>query len=164
MPKITLRNQRVSDAKVFYEILSNPNFLYLRVCPKSIAEEKKFLRANQKKRRNNIDYNYTILYDGKIIGACGIKIDQHRKYIGEIGYFIDEEYWGRGIATKAVRLLEKIAFKKMGLKRIEILMDPRNIGSEKVAIKCNYNKEGTLRKAIMNGKKFTDAYLYAKVR
>jgi [ribosomal protein S5]-alanine N-acetyltransferase len=42
-------------------------------------------------------------------------------------------------------------------------MDPRNIGSEKVAIKCNYKKEGTMKKSIKNGSKFSGAHLYAKV-
>ncbi len=80
-----------------------------------------------------------------MVGGCGIKIDQHRTFIGEIGYFLDEEYWGKGIVTKAVKILEKIGFQKLGLKRIEVLMDPRNIGSEKVAIKCGYKKEGTMK-------------------
>jgi RimJ/RimL family protein N-acetyltransferase len=40
--------------------------------------------------------------------------------MGELGYFVDEKYWGKGIATEAVKLAEKIGFGKLGLKRIEI--------------------------------------------
>jgi len=43
-------------------------------------------------------------------------------------------------------------------------MDPRNKASEKVAIKCGYKKEGTLKKSIKMGDDFLDTYLYAKVR
>jgi [ribosomal protein S5]-alanine N-acetyltransferase len=161
--KIELRNQRVSDAKRFFEILNNPNFKYFNVYPKDIESEKEFLRQNAKKRKNNLEYNYAILFNGKLVGACGIKIDQHRTFIGEIGYFLDEAFWGKGIVTKAVKILEKLGFQKLGLKRIEILMNPRNIGSEKVAIKCGYKKEGTMKKSIKDGNKFSDAYLYAKV-
>ena len=42
-------------------------------------------------------------------------------------------------------------------------MDPRNKGSEKVAVKCGYKKEGTMKKAAKNGDAYTDAHIYAKV-
>lgn len=103
------------------------------------------------------------MFNGKLVGGCGIHINQFRTFIGEIGYFIDEESWGKGIATKAIKLLEKIGFQELGLKRIEILMDPKNVGSERIAIKCGYSKEGTMKKATKNGDDYTDAHLYAKV-
>ena len=161
--KVELRNQKVSDARRFFEILKNPNFKYFHVCPKDVKSEKEFLRQNAKKRKDNIEHNFSILYSGKLVGGCGIKINQCRKFIGEIGYFLDEPFWGKGITTEAVKILEKIGFKKLGLKRIEIIMDPRNIASEKVAIKCGYKKEGTMKKSIEDNGKFFDAYLYAKV-
>lgn len=163
MAKITLRDQKISDAKRFYEILNNPNFKFFRICPPSVEAERKFLRQNPDKKKRNYAYNYSILYDDKLVGGCGIKIDQHRKFIGEIGYFIDEIYWGKGIATKAVKLLEKIGFNKLKLSRIEILMDTKHISSKKVAIKCGYKKEGLMKKAIPNGNQLKDAYLYAKI-
>ena len=69
------------------------------------------------------------LYNNYIIGGCGIKINQHRNFIGEIGYFLDEKFWGKGFATKAVKILEKEGFKKLNLKRIEILIHPKNMKS-----------------------------------
>ncbi|MFP4403272.1 MAG: GNAT family N-acetyltransferase [Candidatus Woesearchaeota archaeon] len=164
MAKIKLRNQRVSDAKKFYEILNNPNFFYLDIKPKSIEDEKEWLRKNATKRKNNFEYNYTILYNNKIVGGCGIKINQHRKYIGEIGYFLDEKYWNKGIVTKAVLELEKIAFNKLKLIRIEIIMTKKNKPSEKVAIKCSYKKEGIIRKVVELNNKYEDCYLYSKVK
>ncbi|PIY93688.1 MAG: N-acetyltransferase [Candidatus Magasanikbacteria bacterium CG_4_10_14_0_8_um_filter_32_14] len=164
MSKITIRYQKVSDAKRFYEILSNPNFIYFPAKPKSVADEKKWLQNNPKRRKNNSEWNYTVLCDNQIVGTVGIKVNPRRKYIGEIGYFLDENFWNKGIMTKAVRLAEKEGFKKIGLTRIEILMQPKNKASEKVAIKCGYTKEGLLKKAIVgtDGKK-KDALLYAKV-
>jgi [ribosomal protein S5]-alanine N-acetyltransferase len=164
MSKVKIRYQKVSDAKRFYEILKNPNFAFLRTKVKSVADEIRFLRQNAKKRKDNIEYNFTILYNDFIVGGCGIKINQHRKFIGEIGYFIDEKYWGNGIASKAVRELEKIGFGKLKLKRIEIIMETKHKASEKVAIKCKYKKEGITRKAIENSGEYFDAYLYAKTK
>jgi len=164
MPKIKLRLQKVSDAKRFYEILKNSNFIYLNVKIKSIADEKKYLQGNLERRKANTDWGYTIIYGKEIVGGVGIKINFHRKYVGEIGYFIDEKYWGKGIASQAVKLLEPFCFKKLKLSRIEILMQPANKASEKVAVKNGYIKEGEMRKAV-KGKdgKMKNCYLYAKV-
>jgi len=160
--KIELRYQQISDAKRFCEILNNPNFEYFPVRPESIRDEANFLRQNKQKRKERIEFNYSIILRNKVVGAIGIKIDQHRTYIGEIGCFVDERYWGKGIATKAVLLLERIAFQELGIKRIEILMVKKNISSQKVAIKAGYKKEGIARRKVNLFGKYVDCYVYAK--
>ena len=162
--QIKLRPQRVTDAKRFFEILSNPKFIYFYSIPKTLQDEIDDLKGNAKRRKENIEHNFTILCDGKVVGGAGMKIRQENDFIGEIGYFIAEESWGKGIATKAVKLLEKIGFTKLKLKRIEAIMDTRHIGSEKVAIKAGYNKEGIMKSAIRNGKRYYDGLLYAKIK
>ena len=164
MAKVELRPQRVSDARRFYQIMKNPNFEFMRIPLNSIKDEIKFLKQNVSRRRKNFAYNYTILCDDKIVGGCGIKINQHRTFNGEIGYFIEQAYWGKGIATQAVRKLERIGFDELGLNRIEIFMNVRHRASEKVAIKCGYKKEGVMKKAIRTGKSYYDAFLYARVK
>lgn len=164
MSKVKIRYQKISDAKRFYEILNNPNFIFLRTKVKNVKDEIKWLKKNAKKRRENYEHNYTILCDDKIVGSIGIKINQHRSFIGEMGYFIDEKYWGKGIATFAVKELEKAGFSKLKLKRIEIVIDTKHLASEKVAIKCGYKKEGVMKKAIEMDGKYRDAYLYAKTK
>ena len=164
MKKIEIRYQQVSDAKRFYEILNNPNFIFFSVKPKSIKDEIKFLKQNVKKRKENFEYNFSVLYNKKMVGGAGIKISQHQKHIGEIGYFVDEKYWGRGIAPQAVKLLEKFAFNKLKLQRLEIRMNPKNKASQRVAIKTGYKKEGLLKKSFNFNGKLVDCYLYAKTR
>lgn len=164
MKKIKLRPQKISDAKRFYEILNNPNFIYFPVRPESVAAEKKWLKKSLRRRKDKTVANYSITYNREIVGGIGVKINYHRRYIGEIGYFIDEKYWGKGIASQAVKLLEDICFKKLKLSRIEIIMQPANKASEKVAIKNEYIKEGKLRKVFRNkAGEMKDSYLYAKV-
>ena len=165
MLKVSLRYPRLKDAARFLEILNNPNFKYLSVKVKTLKDEEKWLRALPLKRRKNIEWNYAILGDGKVVGAIGLKINQFRKHIAEIGYFVEEKYWGQGITTRAVKLLEAEAFKKLGISRLEIVMRPENPGSERVAIKNNYQKEGLLRKLEKDKQgKLRDHWLYAKVR
>jgi ribosomal-protein-alanine N-acetyltransferase len=162
-PRVTLRDQRISDAKQFFEILSNPNFIYFPAKPKSIKEEKDFLSQNKQKRISKTEFNYSIVYKENLAGAIGIRIDRFRPYVGELGYFVDEKYWGKGIASEAVKLAEEIGFGKLGLKRIEIMMIRKNKASENVAAKCGYKKEGIVRKKIFLNNQYHDGYLYAKV-
>ncbi|MFA6514063.1 MAG: GNAT family protein [Patescibacteria group bacterium] len=163
MPKVTIRYQLIKDARRFFEILNNPNFIYFPTSVNSVAEEKKILKENAQKRKDNISWNYSILYGNQLVGGIGVRINRTRPYAGEIGYFVDEKYWGKGISTQAVKLAEQEGFKKLGLNRIEIIMRPENKASEKVAIKNGYKKEGRMKKAIKdkNGM-MRDALLYAK--
>ena len=161
--KIDVRPQRLSDAKRFFEILSNPNFTYFSAKPKSVEEQKSYLRLNKDKLRNKSGFHFSIMYNEKIIGAIGIKIDLHRAYIGEIGYFIDEKYWRRGIATEAVQKMEEFIYANLKLHRIEIRMAKANKASQKVAIKCGYKKEGLLKQMLLVEGKWFDCYLYAKI-
>lgn len=163
--KVEIRKQRVTDAKRFFEIINRPEMTsFASIMPKDVEAEKEFLRGNAEKRKKNIEHNYAILADGKVVGGCGIKIDQHRKYIGEIGYFVDSEFWGKGIATKATKLVEKLGFKELGLLRISIIMNVTNPASEKVAINAGYIKEGLMKKAIKENERLVDVFLYAKTK
>ncbi len=163
MGKVKLRYQKVSDAERYFEILSNPNFLYFEVKVKSVKEEREWLEKNAEKREKNQEYNYAILYDDKLVGAVGIAMDTRRPHIGEIGYFLDEKYWEKGITTEAVKQAEKIAFEELELVRIEIRMEPENRASERIAIRCGYTKEGSVRKAYKRDGEYRDCLLYAKV-
>ena len=162
--KITLRYQQVGDAKRFVEILNNPNFHYFPARPASIEAEKKFLREAIKRRKEGLEFSYSILLKNKVVGTVGLTIDPKRPYIAEIGYFVDEAYWGRGIACRAVEMAERIAFEEKGVVRIEILMVKENKSSERVAIKCGYKKEGIAKKKLLLFGKHEDAYVYAKIR
>lgn len=163
MPALTLRPQKISDARRFFEILKSPDFPFLQVSIESLEDEKLYLRENRRLWKKGLEYNYTILLDGKVVGACGLRLNRYRKGVGEIGYFVDPAFWGQGIASGAVKQLERIGFEELGLFRLVIRMDVRNLASERVAEKCGYLKEGTLRKAVFIGGSFCDCYLYAKM-
>ena len=117
---IYLRLQNISDAQRFFEILSNPNFLYFGSQPESLEAELAWLEGIEKRFLELMEWNYTIIKGDEIVGAIGVKINKHRSYIGEIGYFIDEAYWGQGIATEAVRLLEEICMQELRMTRFPL--------------------------------------------
>jgi ribosomal-protein-alanine N-acetyltransferase len=164
MPKVKIRPQELFDAERFFEIITNTDLGFIEFPIKTLEEEKCFLQLNEIKRKANFEHNYSILLYGKLVGACGIRIDQHRPWVGEIGYFVDTDYQGKGIATEAVRQLEKVGFEKLDLQRITIFMDIRNLASESVAQKCGYEKEGVMKKVHRVGEDYFDCFLYAKTR
>lgn len=66
---------------------------------------------------------------------------------GEIGYVLGRKYWGKGIATEAVRLVAAEIFKeKPEMERLEALVDVDNVGSQKVLEKVGFVREGVMRK------------------
>jgi ribosomal-protein-alanine N-acetyltransferase len=162
--QLHLRYQRLSDAKRFLEIRSHPDFVPFSPKPKSLKQEEAYLRKTAEKRKNNMRHNFTILYDGNVIGGVDLKVDQHRKYIGEIGYFVDRNHWGKGIATRAVRILEQFASQHLGINRFEIVTLPGNQASMRVAEKCGYKREGTQSGKQLHNGKYHDVKLFAKIR
>lgn len=162
---ISLGFIKEEDAKRFYDILNEiDSEYYYATIPESVEAERKWIERNEYKREHNLEYSYAIVYGEEVVGGCGIIIHQEHNHVGEIGYFIDRNFEGRGIVTKAVQMLEEIAFDELGLVRLEIRMDPRNKASEKVAVKNNYEKEGLLKKIIEFKGNYYDNFLYAKVK
>ncbi|WP_410507518.1 GNAT family N-acetyltransferase [Methanosarcina hadiensis] len=164
MPQVKIRPQEVSDAERFFEILTHLDYEFIEIPVKTLEDEKRFLKMNDVRRKTNFEHNYSIIFDEKLVGACGIRIDQHRPWVGEIGYFVDTAYQRQGIATEAVKQLEKIGFNELRLKRITILMDTRNLASEQVALKCGYEKEGIAKKIHRIEEEYYDCFVYAKTR
>lgn len=162
---VKLRYPKPEDAERFYEILNNidPTYYYAPI-PDSVEEEREWIKGRKYKRANNLEYNYAIISEDKIVGGCALTINQAYPHIGEIGYFVAENYSGQGIATRVVQKLEEIAFNKLDLVRLEIRMDPEHKASKKVAIKNNYQKEGLLHKAVEFAGDYYDYLLYAKTK
>jgi RimJ/RimL family protein N-acetyltransferase len=73
-----------------------------------------------------------------------LEIDLERGY-GEIGYWVAAEARGRGIATRATRLVHEWATAELGLRRLEILPHADNAPSRRVAERCGYRDTGELR-------------------
>ncbi|MDQ7780817.1 MAG: GNAT family N-acetyltransferase, partial [Planctomycetota bacterium] len=103
---LRLRPQKVSDAERFYEILASPRFTYFPVVMKSVKQERDWLRKTIRARKKGSNCNFSIVLGGRVVGAIGFCTIERHGHVAEVGYFLDEAYWGRGIVTKAVRMLE----------------------------------------------------------
>jgi RimJ/RimL family protein N-acetyltransferase len=84
-------------------------------------------------------------HDGEFLGlGLFVQIDRDGRQ-GEIGYVVGSAARGRGVATRVLRLLTEWGFSQLGLERIELWIDVTNTGSERVAERAGYVREGVLR-------------------
>ncbi|WP_102272888.1 GNAT family N-acetyltransferase [Cytobacillus massiliigabonensis] len=82
-----------------------------------------------------------------------------------IGYYLAESYWGKGIATEAVRTLLAFLFMEGKVNRIQAEVMPQNESSKKVLLKNTLTYEGTLRQAsLWSGKGIVDLEIYSILR
>jgi RimJ/RimL family protein N-acetyltransferase len=109
--------------------------------------------------------NFVIANAKEMFGAIGINIqDDVNRFSAEVGYWIGEPFWGKGIATVALKAFNKYVFKKFELNRIFANVFEGNIASEKVLLKAGYTKEATMKKAVYKEGKFLDQYIYAVLK
>jgi len=101
--------------------------------------------------------------DGGAIGfAAFVRLDLDQAQ-GELGYVVAPAGRGRGVATRAVELLTRWGFEELGLERIELRIDPRNAGSERVAERAGYRKEGVLRSIAFKEGLRTDVGVWSRL-
>jgi len=98
---------------------------------------------------------------GELIGAGEINIRDSSNRVGEIGYIMNPQYWGKGFATEVAKLLIAYGFNDLNLHRIYATCDPRNIGSSKVLEKVGMIKEGRMRQDLLLKDGWRDSLLYS---
>ncbi len=94
--------------------------------------------------------------------ALAVEIDLEAQE-AELGYLTAASARGRGIATAALRALTDWAFAERGLRRVTLLIDDDNKGSERVAQKAGYAREGLMRGIYLKPGRRGDMLLYAKL-
>ena len=106
-----------------------------------------------------------ITVDGHAVGSVGVFVgsDVYRRS-AELGYWLAEEYWGKGIMTEAVRQLCKKAFGLFDINRIYAEPFAHNIGSRKVLEKAGFVLEGTMKNGVCKGNQIFDYCMYALLR
>ena len=113
----------------------------------------------------NMQYVFAIAYNGKAVGTIGVyRKDNIHRLTGELGYYIAEAYWGKGIATEAVRQMCGYIFENTDIVRIFAEPYAHNEASCRVLEKAGFRFEGTLlHNAIKNGQ-LMDMKMYANIK
>lgn len=109
--------------------------------------------------------NFAIDVEGVVVGGIGFEIlDDFDRCSAEIGYWLGESYWGRGLAAAALRAVTEYAFEQHNLTRIFAIPFAGNERSRKVLEKTGYTFEGIMRRSVRKRGIVIDAALYAVTR
>jgi RimJ/RimL family protein N-acetyltransferase len=84
--------------------------------------------------------------DDRLLGALGLSNFDWRDLKAEIGYWMVAESRRRGIGARATRMLAVWAITKLGMERVELLANPNNEASQRLAERAGFTREGTLRR------------------
>lgn len=108
---------------------------------------------------------FAIEFDGQLCGVIGLvgQPDVYRK-TAEIGYWIGEPFWNKGIATIAVNLITDYGFDQLDLLRIHTGVFEYNNASMKVLEKCGYKKDCVFEKAVLKNGKIWDEHRFSRIK
>jgi ribosomal-protein-alanine N-acetyltransferase len=106
--------------------------------------------------------NFAIDVDGEAVGGIGVVLHEDvERCSAEIGYWVGERYWGRGVASAALEGFTAYAFDAFKLTRIYALPFAHNRASARVLEKAGYRYEGTLRRSAIKDGVVLDQLMYA---
>ena len=113
----------------------------------------------------NDTFAFAITVDTKVVGSIGIfrQGNIHRQ-TAELGYYIAEEYWGKGIMTEAVKQICEYVFDKSDIIRIYAEPFSYNVASCRVLEKAGFQYEGTLRSNAVKNGKVLDMKMYSLLK
>lgn len=161
----TLRAWKPEDKEKLAELLNNRNILKnLRdgiPFPYTAEDAEHFIRSMLSADKTQT-FAFAITANGETVGSIGaFRGNNIHAYTAELGYYIGERFWGKGIATCAVRQICDYIFKNTDIIRIFAEPFARNAASCRVLEKAGFQYEGTLRNNAVKNGSVLDMKLYA---
>lgn len=166
--KCRIRKWELSDAKDLAAALSNKkvqdNLRDGLSYPYTEQDGKDFISAMLSADENET-FAFAITVDNIVIGSIGIfrQGNIHRQ-TAELGYYIAEKCWGKGIMTEAVKQICEYVFANSDIIRIYAEPFAYNIGSYRVLEKAGFQYEGTLRSNAVKNGKVIDMKMYSLLK
>ncbi|MGI9076027.1 MAG: GNAT family N-acetyltransferase [Gemmatimonadaceae bacterium] len=109
--------------------------------------------------------NFAIEVGGEAVGSIGLILHDDIERVGaELGYWLGESCWGKGIVTAAVGAVTRYAFEAFDLHRIYAIAFAWNPGSARVLEKAGFKLEGTMLKSAIKDGEVVDQFLYSMTR
>jgi RimJ/RimL family protein N-acetyltransferase len=147
--EIALREWAADDLPAIVDPLNEAEIArWTRVpSPYTEAHAREFLHSVAQRRAHGEEVVLAIVgaATGELLGSASIRIESHEHGRAELGYLVFAHARGRGVATRAVRLLSRYSFDGLEMHRVGILVAVGNSASQRVAEKAGFTREGMLR-------------------
>lgn len=126
----------------------------------------RFVRDSNKAWREQRAFDFAIRRegDGRHLGNVSIWWTSRPNACAEIGYWVRSDVTGTGIGTEATRAMLRLGFEEMGLHRVTLRIAVGNVGSERIAEKLGFQREGVLREVIDVGGRRVDHSIHSLLR
>lgn len=163
---ISLRAWATSDIDNLVKHANNPNIAknMTNAFPHPYTQEagEAFIAMANSKKPVSI---FAICLNNEAIGGIGVHAQQdiHEK-CAELGYWLAEPFWGKGITSKVVLKMIDFAFLNFDIIRLYARPFSSNIGSQKVLEKCGFKLEARLKKSIFKNGVYMDELIYSIVK
>ena len=129
--------------------------------PYTLADAKAFIGWSL---AENPETHLAIVVEGEAAGTIGLRLNADVERVSaEVGYWIGESFWGRGITTRALIAFTGHAIKKHRLTRLYALPFEWNQASFRVLEKSGYELEGRLRRCAIKNNRIIDQLLYSYI-
>ncbi|RUT70564.1 N-acetyltransferase [Flavobacterium cupreum] len=119
----------------------------------ALKKAENFLKVSLDKEKNKEGFYFYArdLTNNTLIGYLCVKTIDYRISKCELGYFIDEDFQGKGITSKMVSEALAFCFNELKLNKVFICTSEVNVASQRIALKHNFKQEGILRDEFRNG-------------
>lgn len=167
-----LRQLKRSDAAAYYHLINDNLDRFTTFFPMTVEgcktlESTRFMLNERLEKSAKKEFISFLIFERKtekLIGSVFLKDIDWRIPKSEIGYFIDKDYERKGIISKAMAFVERYCFDELKLVKIFMRIVEENVASKKVAEKCNFDYEGTIRQDFKSGDgRLWDALYFGKL-
>jgi RimJ/RimL family protein N-acetyltransferase len=148
--ELRLRPWSLGDVPAVTAACQDPEISRWTVVPHDYTDQHatEFIATREADRLAGRELALAIVDHGDgLLGAIGMSNFDWPDHRGEIGYWMAREARGRGLGTRAVRLLAGWAIDSLALERVELLANPANEASQRLAARAGFTREGMLRRA-----------------
>ena len=160
-----LRPLTPGDADELHALVDSNRSRLIRWMPWAAEQTREgtaaFIRRAIDQEEANDGFQRAVIAGGAIAGTVGFHRIDRDNLSTSIGYWLGQEYQGRGLMTAAVKELIDHAFSIWGLHRVELRIAPDNERSRALAARLGFSEEGLLREAERFGDEYRDLLMYS---
>ena len=164
--RLLMRDFVESDWEAVLAYQSDPLYLrYYHWTDRTEADVRDFVQMfiNQQEQQPRQKFQLALVLksENRLIGNCGIRVNDTEMREANIGYELDSRYWGQGYATEAARAILHFGFETLAMHRVWSWCIADNAGSARVLEKIGMRLEGRLQQKEFIKGQWRDHLLYA---
>ncbi len=150
--RLLLRRARMADLEDLHKVFSDPRAMrYWDSPPYETVDQTSQLLTQMVHAPDTESDDFVVEYTGRAIGKAGCW------RMGEIGFILHPDFWGRGLAHEALKAAIPHIFETLAIDRLEADVDPRNAASLKLLSKLGFHETGRAKRTILVGDEWCDS-------